>query len=200
MSRFIESIQVEDQKLFRINLHQKRLETTFANFGKICSMDLATMFMEMNPHKKGLYKWRIVYDLENNFNSRLIPYVYSDLADFQLVENDEIDYNFKSEDRKSIDSMKSKAKAAEIIIVKNKHITDSSFANLLFLKDKTWYTPSTFLLNGTQRQHLLETKKIREAEITLQNIKSFSHFQIINCMNTMTDDFVYSIQSIINLP
>ncbi len=40
------------------------------------------------------------------------------------------------------------------------------------------------------RQHLLKENKIKETEITLQNIKEFSHFQLINSMNDF-DDNVY---------
>jgi 4-amino-4-deoxychorismate lyase len=51
------------------------------------------------------------------------------------------------------------SKTEEIIIVKNNCITDTSYTNLLFLKDEKWYTPSTYLLNGVMRQHLLKEKK-----------------------------------------
>ena len=93
-----------------------------------------------------------------------------------------------------------KAKTEEIIIVKNNCITDTSYTNLLFLKDEKWYTPSTYLLNGVMRQHLLATKKIKETEITLQNIKEFTHFQLINSMNDFDDMFIYPIERIVNLP
>ncbi len=92
------------------------------------------------------------------------------------------------------------AKSSEIIIVKNNHITDSSFSNLLFKKGKEWFTPSRYLLNGVQRQYLLKNKKIKEAEITLQNIAEYSHFQIINAMNDFDDMFIYPIARITNLP
>jgi 4-amino-4-deoxychorismate lyase len=50
------------------------------------------------------------------------------------------------------------------------------------------------------RQHLLHEKKIKEIEITLQNIKEFSHFQLINAMNDFDDMFIYPIERIVNLP
>ena len=96
--------------------------------------------------------------------------------------------------------MKLKSKADEIIIVKNNHLTDTSYSNVLFKKGKEWFTPKTYLLNGVQRQNLLKNKKIKEAEITLQNLKEYSHFQIINAMNDFDDMFVYPISKIRNLP
>ncbi len=52
------------------------------------------------------------------------------------MENNTYDYSFKFEDRKEFENMKTKAKSEEIIIVKNNHITDTSYTNLLFLKTK----------------------------------------------------------------
>lgn len=200
MYQFIESIKIQDQKNFLLDLHQKRVNETFANFGKEGSLDLEKIYKKLDHDDNGLYKLKIVYDLEKNYKSQLIPYAFPEIETFQLVENNTLDYSFKFEDRKAFDQMKNAAKAEEIIIVKNNHITDSSYANLLFLKDKQWFAPTTFLLNGVQRQHLLQSKKIKETEITLQNLKEFSHFQIINAMNTMDNDFVYPLEKIRNLP
>ena len=200
MSQFIESIKIEDRKIFLLDLHQKRVNETFAYFGKENSLDLAKIYEKMEQTDDGLYKLRIVYDLEKNYKTQLIPYAFPQIDKFKLVENNTLDYSFKFEDRKIFDKMKSTAKSEEIIIVKNNHITDSSYANLLFLKGKQWFTPSTFLLNGVQRQHLLKTKKIKETEITLQNLKEFSHFQIINALNANDNDFIYPLEKIRNLP
>ena len=200
MSQFIESIKIEDQKIFLAELHQKRVNDTFSHFGKEGSIDVAKIFKNLDIDENGLYKLRIIYDLNKNFRTQLIPYAISEIDDFQLVENNNYDYSFKFEDRKEFEKMKMKAKTEEIIVVKNNHITDTSFSNLLFLKEKNWFTPTTFLLNGVQRQHLLKTKKIKETEITLNNIKEFSHFQIINSLNDFDDMFIYPIEKIVNLP
>lgn len=200
MYQFIESIKIEDQKAFLMELHQKRVNETFAHFGKEDSIDLNKIFKDLDHDEDGLYKLRIVYDLDKNIKTQLIPYAISEIDDFQLVENNDIDYSFKYLDRKEIDQMKAAAKTEEIIIVKNGQITDTSYTNLLFLKGKIWFTPSAFLLNGVQRQHLLQKKLIREAEITMDNIKEYSHFQMINSMNDFDDMFIYPIEKIKNLP
>ena len=200
MSRFIESIKIEDQKAFLLDLHQKRVNQTFAHFGKEGSIDLAKIFKNLEHDEDGLYKLRIVYDLDKKFTTQLIPYAIPEIENFQLVENNSYDYSFKFEDRKEFERMKTKAKTEEIIVVKNNHITDTSYTNILFLKGKEWFTPTTYLLNGVMRQHLLHVKKIKETEITLQNIKEFSHFQLINAMNDFDDMFIYPIERIVNLP
>lgn len=200
MSRFIESIKVEDQEVFLLDYHQKRVNDTFAHFGREGSLDLGRIFKSLEHDEDGLFKLRIVYDLDKNFKTQLIPYAIPEIDDFQLVENNTFDYSFKFEDRRELEKMKAESGAEEIIIVKNNHITDTSFSNLLFLKGKHWFTPSTYLLNGVQRQFLLKKGKIKEAEITLQNLSEYSHFQIINALNDFDDMFVYPIDKIRNLP
>lgn len=200
MSQFIESIKVEDQEVFLLDLHQKRINQTFAHFGKEGSIDLSKIFKNLHHDEDGLFKLRVVYDLDKKFRTQMIPYAIPEIQDFQLIENNTFDYSFKFEDRKELEKMKMKSKAEEIIIVKNNHITDTSFSNILFLKGKEWFTPSTYLLNGVQRQNLLKKKKIKEQEITLQNIKQFSHFQLINALNDFDDMFIYPIDRINNLP
>ena len=200
MSQFIESIKVEDQEIFLLEFHQKRVDNTFAHFGKEGSVDLAKIYKHLEHDEDGLFKLRIDYDLDKKVRTQMMPYAIPELQDFQLVENNSFDYSFKSEDRKELEKMKMKSKAEEIIIVKNNHITDTSYSNLLFKKGKDWFTPSTYLLNGVQRQHLLKNKKIKETEITLQNLKEFSHFQMINALNDFDENFIYPIGRIINLP
>lgn len=200
MSQFIESIKIEDQEMFLLEYHQKRVDQTFAHFGKEGSIDLAKIFKKLEHDEDGLYKFKITYDLDKRVRTQMIPYAIPEISDFQLVENNSFDYSFKFEDRKELEKMKMKSRAGEIIIVKNNHITDTSFSNLLFLKGKDWFTPKTYLLNGVQRQNLLKKKKIKEADITLQNIKEYSHFQLINAMNDFDDMFIYPIDKIDNLP
>ena len=200
MSQFIESIKVEDRKIFLLDHHQKRVDATFAHFGKEGSINLSEIFRNLDHDEDGLYKLRISYDLNKNFRTQLIPYAISEINNFQLVVNNVYDYSFKFEDRIELEKMLQQARSGEIIIVKNNHITDTSFSNILFKKGKDWFTPSTYLLNGVQRQHLLQEKKIKEAEITMQNVSEYSHFQIINAMNDFDDMFIYPIARITNLP
>lgn len=200
MSQFIESIKVEDRQIFLAMLHQKRVLETFLFFGKECKIDILEIYDSLNHEEDGLYKFRIEYDLDNKFRTQMIPYAITKIDDFELVENNEIDYPFKSSERRELNKLKEASSASEVIIIKNNQITDSTFSNLLFLKDKQWFTPKSYLLNGTQRQNLLLENKIKETDINLDNIKDFSHFLLINALNELDEVFVYPIEKIINLP
>ncbi len=201
MYQFFESIKVEDQRVFLLDLHQKRVDETFASFVEdVPSLNLSEIIKAMEIDEDGLYKLRISYDIQRNFKTQLIPYAIPETDDFQLVIDNNLEYRFKSEDRKRFQILKEKSSAEEVIIVQNGNITDTTFSNILFLKNKEWYTPKTYLLNGVMRQDLLRKKKIKEAEITLDTLKECSHFQLINAMNDFDDMFIYPISKIINLP
>lgn len=199
MYQFIESIKIENGQAFLLNLHQQRIYQTFANFHRECVLNLYAIFTSLQLPQKGLYKWRIVYNLSGDFEHQFIPYSFTEIKDFELVENNEINYSFKYLDRTHLDTMKKQALTQEIIIVKKDFITDTTFSNLIFLKDGIWHTPKTFLLNGVQRLSLIHLGIIQETEINLENLKEFSHFQIINAMNDFNSSFIYPINKIINI-
>ncbi len=101
MSQFIESIKVEDQEIFLLELHQKRVNQTFSHFGKEGSIDLAKIYKNLEHDEDGLFKLRISYDLDKKIRTQMIPYAIPEIHDFQLVENNSFDYSFKFEDRRN---------------------------------------------------------------------------------------------------
>ena len=199
MYQFIESIKIKNGQAFLLNLHQQRVYQTFANFHHKCIINLHALFSSLQPPQKGLYKWRFIYNLNGDFEHQFIPYSFTEIKDFELVENNEIDYSFKYLDRTHLDIMKKQASTQEIVIVKKGFITDTTFSNLIFLKNGIWHTPKTFLLNGVQRFNLIHLGIIQETEINLEKLKEFSHFQIINAMNDFNSSFIYPINKIINI-
>ena len=199
MYQFIESIKIENGQAFLLNLHQQRIYQTFANFHHKCIINLHALLSSLQPPQKGLYKWRIIYNLNGDFEYQFVPYSFTEIKDFELVDNNEINYSFKYFDRTHLDTMKKQSLAQEIIIVKKGFITDTTFSNLIFLKNGIWHTPKTFLLNGVQRFNLIHLGIIQETEINLEKLKEFSHFQIINAMNDFNSSFIYPINKIINI-
>ncbi|MCL1667610.1 aminotransferase class IV [Elizabethkingia ursingii] len=182
MFRFIETIRVEDSQIFLPDLHQERMDGVFSHYGKENPYLLKEYFLQQNHDEHGLYKWRIVYDLNGGIHCQMLPYAVEIHNNFELVNGDHLEYSFKYENRDEINKLKASASAEAVIFYQNGMITDTSYSNLIFRKDNEWYTPETFLLNGVMRQHLLKSGKIKTLEIGLKNIKEFSHFQMINAM------------------
>lgn len=200
MSQFIESIKIENGKIFLLDFHQNRINQTFSFFEKTNHIDLKAIIKNLDYPTKGLFKLRIVYDFQRIIDIQITPYTSPKFNSFEIIENSDFSYRFKFLDRTILNEMKKKSKAEEIIITQKGYITDTSFSNILFLKKDTWHTPESYLLNGVQRQYLLKEKKIKETKIHIDNLQEYSHFQIINAMNTLNPSCIYPIETIINLP
>lgn len=201
MCQFIESIRVENGVIFLLEEHQRRVNETFQYFGKQeNTIKLNKIFEKENFEKNGIFKFRIEYDLEGNFITENSPYMRAEIKEFQLIINDNVDYSFKYKNREVLEEMKRKSEGREIVIIKNQCVTDTSFSNIVFFKNGQWFVPSTYLLNGVQRQFLLKNNKVKEIEIGLDNISQFTHFKLINAMNDLENSYTYPIEKIHGLP
>jgi len=131
---------------------------------------------------QGVHKLRIVYD-SNYFEYSITPYTIKPVRSLKLVFNNNIVYDHKYEDRSILQEMfNQREDCDDVLIVKNNLITDVTYANIIFKKDDRWFTPDSFLLNGTMRQYLLDSNKIFEARITPDDLSQYSHFKLINAM------------------
>lgn len=168
MSRLIETIRLSDGRLENLEYHLRRMRV-------FSEEDLAADFP-----KQGLFKYRIVYDSQI-ITATVEPYTIKPVHTLKLVENNSIVYDRKYENREELTSMLD-PNYDDILIIKNGLVTDVSYANIIFLKDGIWFTPETYLLNGTMRQFLIDTGKIKEARITVGDLPSYSNFKLINAM------------------
>ncbi len=179
MFPFFETIQIYKGKPLNVNLHQQRIDSTFAQFFADKSFELQAIFNDCSFTKNQKLKCRIFYN-ETQQHIDLQIYKPKKITEFKLIEMEEFDYSHKFTQRKVLEEFTTEHQ--EIIITQHGKITDTSYTNLIFLKDNQWFTPNTFLLNGTQRQKLLQQNKITETEISTDNLAEFSHFKMINAM------------------
>ena len=101
----------------------------------------------------------------------------------QVVENDTIVYDYKCTDRSRLNALVAqKGNCDDIIIVKHGLLTDTSFTNLAIYDGKHWVTPKHPLLHGTKRAELLDKKIIREADITLEDLRNTNKISLFNAM------------------
>jgi 4-amino-4-deoxychorismate lyase len=183
MSLLIESIKLMDGKFHNLFYHEQRM---IHSLNTLCGIEeelnLEEFLSELDVPAKGLYKCRMEYD-ETSRQVEFVPYELRAVRSLKIVENDRVSYELKYKDRKSIDKLFERREGCDdILIVKKGNITDCSYANIVFRKDKTWYTPYSALLKGTMRQKLLDTGKIQAEEIQLTDIKSFDSCKLINAM------------------
>lgn len=182
MSRFIESICILKGEIRNLTFHQNRInQTRYKLLGLMDELNVSQLFQFADNQRIGKFKCRIVY-AESIEEFQMLPYQIRRIHSVRLVESNAIDYRFKLEDRKAFSYLKDAVNEDEIIIVQNGQITDTSYSNLVFFDGEKWITPTTYLLNGTMRQSLLQTKQIIEKPIQVEDLNRFESFKLINAM------------------
>lgn len=162
-----------------MSYHQKRYESVLNSLGIEKKKDLIEY---LNPPEFGIYRCRLVYT-HDEINVSYHEYQKKDIKSLKLIFNNEIDYSLKFENREDIDVMyKQRDDGDDILIIKDLLVTDTSIANIAFYKNGEWFTPKTPLLKGTTRARLIDEGKIFEADIKVQDIRSFSKIALLNAM------------------
>lgn len=222
MSQLFETIRIENDKAHNLVYHQQRMQASLKSLFQISynqliknsdikslNLNLKNKFesqinslQDLFSHldlKEEKHKCRIVYSNKiESINFEI--YKPRQLKKFKLIFDDKIEYSFKYTDRKNLDLLYSqKEEADDIIIVKNKKVTDTSIANLIFFDGNAWLTPKQPLLKGTKRALMLEEKQIAEIEISVDDLKYFKSFLPINSMIEVDLKKAIPISNIINL-
>lgn len=183
MCRLVESIKVEDGQLIHIEWHNLRFnEARREVFGVEQAVNLQDLIVIPAGLSSGVYKCRVLYKKQIEaieFQS----YTPRKVETLRLVDGGNIDYHLKLENRKALNELLSqKGEADDILIVKDGCITDTSYANIAFFDGSQWFTPDTYLLNGTQRQRLLAEGILTEARIPPADLVKYTAAKPINAM------------------
>lgn len=180
---FIESIKVVDGVPQNLELHAGRASRTiYDHFGIRGGLPLQEILHEARRHPQGLFKMRILYSKEiisissENYQPR-------NIRSLKIVEDGNIEYSYKYEDRSSLSRLlEQKGECDDILIVKDGFVTDTSYSNVVFGKGGKLFTPSAFLLNGVKREFLLKSGIITQIEIKPSDIAFYDSIYLINSM------------------
>jgi 4-amino-4-deoxychorismate lyase len=188
MSRLFETIKCSEGKLFNMEFHQSRFEKACREFfGFSTHFNLIESIEIPEFAKTGLFRCRVTYSKQID-KIEFIPHQYREIKSLKLIEDNEIDYRFKFDDRERLNRLfEQRGTCDDIIIVKNGLITDSSYANIIFYDERKWWTPDSPLLPGTQRAKLLSEKKISACRITYKDISKYKKAGLINALNNMEE-------------
>lgn len=181
---FIESISFQQGEMPLIQWHQRRfIKTQQANFGRVVFSDLSDCLMAGDlPNDGQKYKCRVLYSA-TTLQVEFTPYLPRVIKNLIISVADHIDYTFKSADRTELNLLtKGLLPIEEVLIVKHGFLTDSSFTNLAFFKKGYWYTPDTPLLEGVQRQSLLEGGLLQKMSIHVTDLRQFTKIRLLNAM------------------
>lgn len=180
--QFVETIKIKDGKAMNLSCHQARMERTVSHFfeGQVVPNlnDILSPTADMH-----FYKARVIYGKGGIEDVQYAPYTMRTIKSLKVVRDDTVDYSFKSTDRTFLNRLFSmKGDCDEIIIVKNGLVADTSFTNIAVYDGDVWLTPKQPLLMGTKRAQLLGEGKLREADITLEQLMKAEKVSLINAM------------------
>ena len=183
MYPLVETIRIRNGVPENLFWHQQRYESSYRTlFGKSPQIILEDTLIIPADYRKGVVKCRFLYDHEI-FDTEFYHYNPSHIQTLKLVEDNHLEYPHKFTDRTAINNLLGmKDECDDILIVKNGLITDSSIFNIVFFDGEKWTTPAEPLLKGTARERLLRGGKIEAEHITVEDLKKFSHFKLINAM------------------
>ena len=188
MSQYIETIKLLDGYFKNLSFHQQRFEKTRVdNLGLKAHPLLEHVVNIPRGLEEGLLKCRIVYgrDIER---IEFEPYVKRKISTLKLIESETISYRYKYADRADLDDLyQLRGPCDDILIVQYGCITDSYYANIVFLDQDKWITPDTPLLPGTMRASLLNKGLIEERKISVEDLSRFKKLRLINAMNSLEE-------------
>ena len=192
MSQFFESIRINDGIAENLNFHQARVNKTLSSFdASHNSIELTTIVEELVLPKLGLFKLRISYDLNGNYEAKYNPYQYRQINDFALVDIKGHRYDYKYANRDWIHEALAQSGKDEIMMHDAGFIKDCSYTNIVFFDGANWYTPRSPLLEGTQRAKLIQEGIIIPKALHINDLPDFIEFKCINAMIHWEDAINY---------
>lgn len=180
MAQLLETLKIVNGIAPFVEFHNQRLnDARQILFNAKDQIDLKKVIQA--PTSTGIYRCRIIYS-ETIEAVEYLPHQNRNFQTFKIVEDDNIDYQFKYLNRDNINRLFTlKGSADDLLIIKNGLVTDTSIANVAFWQDQ-WLTPSTPLLKGTTRARLLSEKQLFEADIRLEELNQFPKMAIMNAL------------------
>jgi len=185
----LETLKIQNGKICNLELHNERMYRSRKELLYTDKYDDISFLPELRkiPVSDIVIKVRIVY-AEEIIRVEWELYKRRVIRSLKPVEDNEIEYKYKFEDRACLNKLfDRRGRCDDIIIVKNGFITDSSYSNLAFYDGRRWLTPASPLLPGTKRRQLLGEGKLREEEIMVSDLKHFRLCCLINALNDINE-------------
>ena len=185
MCLLVESIKVEKRKLWNMEFHNLRFNSSRRDLFNIKDDLLLENILNISSDiGGGIYKCRVLYDEKIN-KIEWKKYRRKEIKYLKVVRCDNIDYSYKYSNRNVFNMLLKENKCSEnqdILIVKNGRVTDTSCSNIALFNGKEWHTPLLPLLKGTKREELLQNGILIEKDILLEELQHYKFVKPINAM------------------
>ena len=186
---FIETLMLRGGELIAGELHRERMLRTLREQGADTGSAFLQNLLSSSPWREveayltgqqilpaTTYRLTLEYSLAGLSAIRLVPYCKRTICALRPIPlPDSFEYSYKYADRSFFDRMKAELADDEepLFVRPDDTITDTSFTNVLIETEEDYLTPTRPLLKGTQREALLRTGLIAEADdLTLSTIRS----------------------------
>ena len=183
MSRYIETMRVVDGHVCNLVYHEQRMNRTCREaLGMAGCVRIADVLKSVSL-PMGCSKLRFVYDKEGIHDLTCMPYAPRKIDSLRLVYDNGISYSYKCADRSALDRLKKRqGDCDEILIIRDNHLTDTSYTNIALCDGEQWFTPAAPLLCGTMRQSLLDSGLLQERDILVTDLPRYRQISLINAM------------------
>ncbi len=189
MSLFFESIKLLNGQLHLLDLHQARIESTvLANFKEKCQINLQQELANIDIPISGLFKVKVTYDIRIK-KVEIDPYSLKSHTKIKIIQENSLNYAFKSTNRKPLQF--NTEEADDVIFIRDNHVCDASYSNIIFFDGQKWITPKTYLLKGVKRESLILQKKISLIDVSLFDLEKFSKIAFINAMRDFEKTYTF---------
>ena len=177
-----ESIRVVDGDFENLDAHRERMERSRLELYNISDpVDLRALVVP-DIAASGVVKCRVVYG-PDLLSVDFLPYTPKPVRSLAVAVCDDIDYAHKFTDRSRLEELlRAHTAADDIIVVRDGHLTDASYANIALFDGTRWVTPAQPLLRGTRRALLLREGRIAEEDIRVRDLSRFTSVSLINAM------------------
>ena len=183
MCRLLETLRVQNRRFLNIGYHSDRLNLSRRELFQCRDFSGLSAFLEV-PADVGAerHRCRVVYDHVIR-QTEFFPYQPRPVRSLRIVDTDAVDYVHKFENRSQLNALREeRGDCDEILIAIRGWLTDTSYSNVAFGDSSGWYTPLTFLLNGTKRQQLVSDGILGTREIRMEDIPKYDRVCLINAM------------------
>lgn len=183
MYRFLETIRIEDGEPMYLDWHQRRVEATLEHFAAGSSFDLHTLIRAGLSGDAGTLRCRIRYD-GRGYEISFSPHHPRRIRSLRLVDVPaDYDYRYKYADRTVLeDAFSRRGDADDVLLVRDGWVTDTSVANVAFLKNKRWYTPAIPLLAGTTWKRLVASGVLTPRPIHVEDLPAYAGWTVFNAL------------------
>lgn len=177
---FLETLLAREGACPWLRWHQQRLERTCRAAGIKKRYRLETL---VRPPSSGVYRCRVFYGADEAV-VEYIPYAGRRIDTLRLIEDDRIEYRYKSADRGALDALyRRRGKADDVLIVRHGLVTDTTVANTAFYIDGVWRTPAAPLLEGTARARLLHEGLLECAALSPVDVLKAEKVAVMNALS-----------------